>query len=288
MLAKSMKKPISIICLLFALSTAFGQVQKVNISCEGVVLNAFMYEAVGGGSKATIIWMHGNPGGKEEGKSPLALELSNNGVNVLRFNYRGLWGTDGTFTMSNNLEELEAALEFLLLSNSIESFNIDTSRIIIGGYSHGANIALIHAIHTSKIKEFICLGPSDMSYLIREYFNPSRLDIRKFAQTAKDALWGEDGLIKDFEAFFNDILWNNYKYDHVAQAEKLLDKKILFIAGLNDKTSIIEQEFLPLYRRLMELNHPNITVEMTMSDHSFSDISNEVKAKMIIDWINKN
>ena len=127
-----------------------------------------------------------------------------------------------------------------------------------------------------------------MSYLIREYFNPARTDIRRFAQTAKDALWGEDGLIEDFEAFFNDILWNNYKYDHVAQAEKLLDKKILFIAGLNDQTSIIEQEFLPLYRRLMELNHPDITVEMTQSDHSFRDITNEVKAKMIIDWIQNN
>ena len=81
--------------------------------------------------------MHGNPGGKEEGKSPLGLELSNNGINVVRFNYRGLWGTDGIFTMGNNLEELESVIKFLLLPNSVESFNIDTSRIIIGGYSNG-------------------------------------------------------------------------------------------------------------------------------------------------------
>ena len=67
-----------------------------------------------------------------------------------------------------------------------------------------------------------------------------------------------------------------------------MDKKILFIAGLNDRSSVIEHEFLPVYRRLMILNHPDITVEMTKSDHSFSDISNELKAKMIIDWINDN
>ena len=283
-----MKKSILTTWLLFGLATAFGQVQKVDISCEGVGLNAFVYEAAGEGNKPTIVWMHGNPGVKEEGKNPLALELHKNGVNVVRFNYRGLWGTNGTFTMGNNLEELRAVLDFLLLSNSIESFNIDTSRLIIGGYSHGSNIALIHAVHHPGIKEIICLGPSDMSYLVREYFDPSRTDIRRFAQSAKDALWGEDGPIQDFEIFFNDIIWNNYKYDHVAQAEKLLDKKILFIAGLNDRTSVIEQEFLPLYRRLVELNHSMIEVEMTLSDHSFSDISIESKAKMMVDWIEKN
>ncbi len=283
-----MNKPIFTIILCFLFLMASGQVQKVDISCEGVALNAFMYEASGEDKKPTIIWMHGNPGGKEEGKSPLTLELIKNGVNVIRFNYRGLWGTEGTFTMGNNLEELEVVIEFILLPSSIESFNIDTSRLIVGGYSHGSNIALIHAVHNSKIKEIICLGPSDMSYLIREYFNPLRSDIRRFAQAGKDALWGKNGLIQNFDAFVDDIIWNNFKYDFVSQAEKLMDKRILFIAGLNDRTSVIENEFLPLYRKLMDMKHPNITVEMTKSDHSFGDLSNETKAKMITDWVNKN
>ena len=113
-----MKISILTICLWITISTGFGQVQKINISCDEVALNAFIYEATGETNKPTIIWMPGNPGGKEEGKSPLALELTKNGINVVRFNYRGLWGTDGTFTMGNNLEELKDVLEFLLLPNS--------------------------------------------------------------------------------------------------------------------------------------------------------------------------
>ncbi len=287
-----MKKLIFILSFLLAISFCFSQIQQIPINSEGVELNAYMYQSEGDGLKPTIIWCHGNPGGKEKGESKLAIELNNRGMNVIRFNYRGLWGTEGTYTPGNCQEDLNNILNFVLEKENSSSYKIDATRIIVAGYSHGSNVAIVSALHDDRIKEIISLGIADFSYLIRETFNPHNTEMKKFNQEVKDAIWGDSNegqgkYARDYDKYVFDILFNNYKYDFVAQSEKLKDKRMFFIVGMNDMTVPIEHHFFPLFRKLKKMGHEDFDFEITESDHSFREISSTEKADMIANWINK-
>ncbi len=270
----------------------FSQVQKIPIESDGINLNAYLYKVEGNDSKPLIVWCHGNPGGPAKGESELAKELNKRGFHVIRFNYRGLWGTKGTYTPGNSQRDLKHVLDYVYMKENASKHNIDTSRIIVAGYSHGSNVTIVSAMYDKRIEEFICLGLADFSYLIRETFNPNNAGMRKFNQEVKDAIWGEANegqgkYARDYDKYVLDILFNNYKYDFVAQAERLKDKRMFFIVGMNDVTVPIEHHFFPLYRELKEMKHKGFKYTITDSDHSFQDISNSKKAEMIINWLNK-
>ena len=229
-----MKKTLQFISLFILVSPCFAQVQKVAISSDGIALNAYFYQAAGDEAKPTLIWCHGNPGRPENGESPFAIELNQRGINVVRFNYRGLWGTDGVYTPGNCAKDLQNVLAFVLKDENSTKFHIDTSRVIVGGYSHGSNITIVSAMYDTRIDQIICLGLADFSYLIRETFNPNNAGMRKFSQEVKDAIWGDANsgqgtFARDYDKYVFDILFNNYKYDFVAQAEKLKNKRMYFI-----------------------------------------------------------
>ena len=285
-----MKKLTIILFTLFLVSNCYSQIKKVSITSDGIELNAYMYQAMGYEFKPTIIWCHGNPGGKEEGNSEFAKRLNKHGINVLRFNYRGLWGTEGVYTPANCHRDLHNVLDFLLSKDISEFYNIDTSRIIVAGYSHGANIAIVSALHDDRIQEVFCLGLGDFSYIARQFFNYDNPEMKKFNQMALDGIWGgktsgQGDYARDFDKYVLDILFNNYKYDFVAQAEKLKDKRIYIIAGMNDLTGPIENHFFPLYRKLEAMDHQDFKYDITMSDHSFRELYDGTLSNMIAKWI---
>lgn len=285
-----MKKTIITLFVLCLVSVCYSQIQKVAISSDGIELNAYLYQAEGDELKPTIIWCHGNPGGKEEGNSKFAMRLNEKGLNVLRFNYRGLWGTEGVYTPGNCQKDLKNILDFVFENKYNSQHNIDTSRIIVAGYSHGSNITIVSALHDDRIKEFICLGLADYSYINREFFNPSNIGMKKFNQEALDAIWGgetygEGKYARDFDKFVMDLLFNNYKYDFVAQADKLKEKRIYIIVGMNDVTVPIENNFFPLYRELKKMNHENFKYKITESDHGFRELFDGTLSNMIAEWV---
>jgi len=270
------------------LESSFGQIDKIEISSEGVILNAFLYHAPGGETKPTIIWMHGLPGKKETGSLELAIELNKHNVNVIAFDYRGLWNNQGIYTVENSQKDLNSVIEFAFNPENSAKFDIDTNRIIVAGHSYGSTMAAISGVLNNKVREIMCIGLADLSYIIREFYNPNTFDGRAIVQNFKDGLWGPDKLIQNFDEFILDLTFNNYKYDFVAHAKKLLDNRMLIIVGSNDLTVPIEYHFFPLYRKLRELKHPDIKYIITDSGHNFTDISESEKAEIIASWINSN
>jgi len=137
----------------------------------------------------------------------------------------------------------------------------------------------------------MCLALADFSYVYRGILNPNddNIEMRAWAQRVSDRLWGANNLIQDYASFNSDLLINNYKYDFVAQSEKLLDNRILIIVGSNDLTTPIEDHFFPIYRKLRKSDHPDLNVLITESNHDFTDTPKSEIAEMISDWIkNKN
>ena len=283
---------LSICTLLWFCSIAFSnaQARKIEIYCANTLLNAYFYQAEGAVKKPTLLWCHGNPGSKEIGESKFALALNKLGLNVLKFNYRGLWGTKGVFKLSNSIEDLSHVIDFIYKSGNIEKHKIDTTKIIVGGYSYGTNVVLVSALEDKRIKNIYCLGLADHNQF---YFTPKSLDPnnknrwRELHPYVNDVMWGPERKFDEvFKEFNVDILKNTYEYDFVSKAEKLKDKNIFIVVGINDKTTPIEYHFLPIHRKFVEMNHAHYKYKILESDHYFKNINGGERAKLIADWIN--
>ncbi|MDX1407000.1 MAG: hypothetical protein R3330_02675 [Saprospiraceae bacterium] len=276
---------------LLLVSNADAQIQKLTITSDGIALNAYMYQAPGEEAKPTIIWCHGNPGRPVTGDSEFAQRLNGHGINVLRWNYRGLWGTDGTYTPGNCQRDLQHVIDFVFDAQNSARFRIDTNRIIVAGYSHGSNVTLVSALYDERIREVFCLGLADFSYLSRETFNPANAGMRKFNQDVKDAIWGANEgpgtYAPDYDKYVLDILFNNYKYDFVANGDLLHNKRLFIVVGMNDVTVPIEHHFFPLYRKLMDMEHEDFRYEITGSDHGFAELYDGQLSTWIAGWIHE-
>ncbi|MGI9551140.1 MAG: hypothetical protein ACR2MT_08065, partial [Aurantibacter sp.] len=95
------------------------------------------------------------------------------------------------------------------------------------------------------------------------------------------------GMAPNYEEYVLDMMFNNYHYNFVAQAEKLKNKRMYFVVGTNDITVPVENHFFPLYRELKKMGHSDFKVDLTESDHGFGDLFTGRFSEMIALWINK-
>jgi pimeloyl-ACP methyl ester carboxylesterase len=109
--------------------------RQLLIDSHGAKMNALFFLAAGAGPHPTMLLLHGLPG--NERNLDLAQAVRRAGWNVLTFTYRGAWGSEGDFSISNSLEDSRAALAFLRSSEAISAFGIDPHRIVLAGHSMG-------------------------------------------------------------------------------------------------------------------------------------------------------
>lgn len=286
-----MKYIIIIFIIVSSDLTGYSQVQQVDILSDGIPLAAFFYETEGDELKPTMIWCHGNPGGKEEGTSKFALELNKLGINILRFNYRGLWGTDGVFKLRHSIGDLTQVLDFVHDRENVDQFKIDTSRIITGGYSYGTQVLMTTALKDRRVKNIFCLGLADHN---QYFFTPESLNPenerrwRELHPYVNNVLWGPERNFDEISNEFNlDIMRHTYEYDFVSKAERFKDRNVFIVVGLNDLMAPIEHHFLPLHRMFVEMNHEHYAYKIIEADHYFRNLSAQERAQIVAAWIDK-
>jgi dipeptidyl aminopeptidase/acylaminoacyl peptidase len=258
------------------------EVIDVNLVSDGNILNAQIYLPDSKKTSHTVIMLHGYPGGEGD---PLGLgkALSNLGINVLVFNYQGTWSSEGEFSFESSMNDVSSALSFLKENENIQRFNIDTSKIIVGGYSFGGAMALTEAIYNPEIKRIISIGGADESV-----FGNKMLSDARFRSTFEDMLkkteYPEGPVKVDIDIQSEHWLSNLDRYNQVRHAESLMNRDILFIFGWDDLDVIPEEHVLPLFRKLQSLNAKNIRIESFMTDHSFRNVREEM-TQVIFKWI---
>ena len=282
-----MKNIFAYIIILFTSLSAHGQAEEIKFISEGKKLNAYFYKAHDSKSNPTLLWLHGNPGRKEAGKSETAIELAKNGINVFRFNYQGLWGNEGAFSLGNAIRDLTNAMDLLTSEAMRKAYHIDTNKIYVGGNSFGSSTALIGALYDERINKIIGVSLCDHSYFAREFMDPNS-EIRDFLEAVIDDLFLPNGIIKqDKDIFIKDLTDHIYKYDFVKQADKFKDKQLYLFTGLDDRVCPIESHFIPFYRRLKELNHRNLEVVVKKCDHGLNCETPTTFAEVITNFIMK-
>lgn len=273
-------------CLTYSINEVCPQVQptRIDLMSDENKLNAEIYVSPGDQPKPTLILMHGYPGGEGD---PLGLgkKLSSSGINVLIFNYRGTWSSEGTFSFESSIQDVANALKFLKQEKNIEKFHIDTSNIIVGGHSYGGAIALTAAIYNKDIKRIISIAGADESVMGRKLIADS--EFRNSLEPCLRATIYPEGPIKcDLDSHTKAWLGNLDYFDQVKHAEYLKNNDILFLGGWDDQDILLEEHILPLFRRLQELKAENVKIKVFETDHTFLNVREELN-ETLIDWIKK-
>ncbi len=117
----------------------------------------------GAGPHPTLVICHGLPG--NEKNLDLAQAVRRAGWNAVTFNYRGSWGSPGTFRFAHNLQDADAVLAYLRDPANASKLGVDPKRIAIAGHSMGGWVTAHTAAHDHALIGAILISMGDMGLL---------------------------------------------------------------------------------------------------------------------------
>jgi uncharacterized protein len=132
----------------------------LHIPSHGLLINGLLYSPSGVGPHPTLVICHGLPG--NEKNLDLAQAVRRAGWNAVTFNYRGSWGSPGSFRFAQNLEDASAVLAFLRGPSNAAKFGIDPKRIAIAGHSMGGWVVAHTAARDRNLSGAILISMADM------------------------------------------------------------------------------------------------------------------------------
>jgi pimeloyl-ACP methyl ester carboxylesterase len=135
----------------------------LHIPSHGVLINGLLYSPPGAGPHPTLVICHGLPG--NEKNLDLAQAVRRAGWNAVTFNYRGSWGSAGTFRFAHNLQDADAVLSYLREPDNASKLGIDPKRIAIAGHSMGGWVTAHTAAHDHALMGAILISMGDMGLL---------------------------------------------------------------------------------------------------------------------------
>jgi pimeloyl-ACP methyl ester carboxylesterase len=250
---------------------------EIAFESAGSRLNGLLYVAAGAGPHPAVLLLHGNPG--YERNLDLAQAVRRAGYTVLFFDYRGNWGSGGTFSRTHALEDVHAALRWIRSDAIARQYRIDSSRVAIVGHSMGGWLALMSAATDRSIR---CVGALDARN-IGAYGHLLRRD--RSADSARVAVddsltapgapyrveAGGAGLVAEMKA-------NAERWDVAAHAQALSDRPVLLVSA------VFKPDQDSLVTALDRAGARRVTALAWRTDHSFSD-RRFALARTVVDWI---
>jgi uncharacterized protein len=241
-----------------------AQMAELALESGGERLNAILYVAAGRGPHGVVVLLHGNPG--NERNLDVAQAIRRAGYSVLFFNYRGSWGSGGTFSRTHAIEDVHAALRWVRSPEAAARFRMDPARVALVGHSMGGWLALMATAADPRVA---CVGTLDSRnvgayglLLRQDHSADSALVAANDWLTAPGAPYrtegGGGGLVTEMKA-------NAERWDTTAQARALSDRPILLVGA----TFKADQD--SLVTALERVGARRVTALAWDTDHSFSD-----------------
>jgi uncharacterized protein len=137
-----------------------ARMEVLHIPSGQVRINGVAYLAAGAGAHPTLVIAHGLPG--NEKNLDLAQAVRRAGWNAITFNYRGSWGSPGSFRFAQNLEDAAAVLAFLRDTANARRLRVDPGRLVLAGHSMGGWVAAHTAARDPGLRGVILISAADM------------------------------------------------------------------------------------------------------------------------------
>jgi len=245
----------------------------LTIPSNGSEMDAFLYLAAGPSPHGIVVLLHGLPG--YEINADLAQSIRRAGWNVLLFNYRGTWGSTGTFSQSSAIEDTAAVVRFVRDPANVATYRIDPRRLVIIGHSFGGFLAGYEGSHDPDIS---AIGIISATNLGKINVDPKERDTRlKRWQTQLHPVHGATALDLFAEAERHAKEW-----DYVQWADALRTRPLLLVEADDQNHGDMEA----LASAVRQKDSARLEQKVVATDHSFSDHRIALQT-IVIDWLQK-
>lgn len=261
-----------------------GKVSPISVEfiSEGACVRGRFFAAVGTTPATTLLLVPGWPGDPNDVLG-LGTLLAEQGINVCMFNPRGLHQSEGTHSHANTLQDIGAALQWLRQADVQRRFEVDTTRLVLGGHCYGGGMAMAYAARDSSVRRVISIAGNDHGEFARELQRNVAFaeGIRRMMLSTRRP---EGPARFDFEAGLKELVDRQDVYGLRENAANLADRSILLIGGWEDEQVTIDQFLLPLYRALRGAGAAKVTFLVYHTDHDFSNVRQRL-ASDIAGWL---
>ena len=250
-----------------AIDHAFpAAMHTVQIPSHGALLNGFVYEAAGQGPHPVVLLLHGFPG--NEKNLDLAQAVRRAGWDVVYFDYRGSWGTPGSFSFTHAMEDAQAAVAWIRDPVTAANYRAETRSVVLVGHSMGGMIAAYVASQDAGIKAVGLISAANMAGRVLPAVKAGQTE-EAVAPLGK-ALAAE-GLAPlagcTPESLALDLLANAARWDIPSLAPKLADRPLLVVSS-DDGLAPATNE---LIGRARKAGNTRVTPVHLNTDHAYSD-----------------
>ena len=215
-----------------------------------------IYSANGLQKHPTLLLLHGYPG--NERNLDIAQIVRSHGWNVIYFDYRGSWGSQGKFSFKNSVEDVVNVVAFC--NKYQDSLKIDTSNIVLFGHSMGGWVVLKALQELPTIKKGFALS----TWNIGDYYKNVSTE-KEMLRLANDP----NGAGKYFvlntslKDLYTPVLQDQTYFNLLNDAKSLADKKIIMIDE-HEKNS-------QLAAKMKESNKSYFDYSVWQTDHVFTN-----------------
>ena len=224
--------------------------RELNIPSSGSLLQGFMYTPNGAGKHPLLILLHGYPG--NERNLDLAQIARARGWNVVFFDYRGSWGSQGKFSFKNCVEDVVNVVAYCKHNTT---FNIDTNNIVLFGHSMGGWVCLKALTYLPGVKKGFALSTWDINATVKQFNG----DIQKIER--------DNGkyfvLNATSQELFQPVKDDPAYFDLQAIAPKLADKRIVMLDEHKGNKSVADA--------IKAANKASFDYNVWDTDHGFSN-----------------
>lgn len=246
-----------------------ARMEVLHIPSGAVAINGVAYLAGGPGTHPTVVICHGLPG--NEKNLDLAQAVRRAGWNAITFNYRGSWGSPGSYRFVQNPEDAQAVLAFLRQPDNALKYGIDTSRIAIVGHSMGGWVAATVGGRDNRLLGVGMISSANMGR--RGAQSPA--DVLQLMTENRESLAGVSP-----ESMAAEAIENREKFDFLQSAASLSTKPVLILTS-DDGLAPDSQE---LAEAIRAKGGQQLTVQHVATDHSWSDRRIQLQAT-ILNWL---
>jgi pimeloyl-ACP methyl ester carboxylesterase len=241
----------------------------LHIPSHGLLINGVVYSPAGARPHPTILICHGLPG--NEKNLDLAQAIRRAGWNAVTFNYRGSWGSPGSYRFAQNLEDADAVLAYLREPSNATRLGIDTKRIVLAGHSMGGWVTVMTAAHDHSLAGVVLISAADMGQL-------GKMEHEKLVAEMADNMEGLAGVTA--ESMANEDAQNAKAFEFANAVPGLKGVPMLVLSandGLAPQTDALVEAVQA------EGNH-NVKAIHAATDHGWSDHRIFLEST-IIEWL---
>jgi pimeloyl-ACP methyl ester carboxylesterase len=281
---------VILLCSAFPIFSQYQATTPADISIDrnGILLKGKFFLPEGSGPFPAVVLLHGFPGGESDVLG-IGTKLAQSGIAALTFNYSGTYQSEGKTSWDNMQLDIQAAFQYLRQPQTFKQYNVDTSKIYLGGWCTGGGMALTYAAFHPEVKVIFSIAGSDQTEFMKVYIGDP--EIKKMMDQSFDDITFPKGHLRFetgasprevAEAGLDKI---NPAYDLKKCAPLLASRDILLIGGWDDVQTTMEAFILPLYRALQLEGAKSVRLIAFQDDHYFKE-SRAMLAETVIEWLN--